>query len=38
MFESYGCKVIVFDETKTDEECLAADIMSLLETFSDKFY
>lgn len=38
MFESYGCQVIVIDETKTNEEDLAADMMSLLASFSGKFY
>ena len=39
MFESYGCKVIVInrmDVSNTEE--LAADMMSLLASFSGKFY
>lgn len=39
MFESYGCEVIVIngmDVSDTDE--LAADMMSLLASFSGKFY
>ena len=39
MFESYGCKVIVLNGTDiSDEEDLAQDIMSLLASFSGKYY
>ena len=39
IFESYGCKVIVIDgaDVSNDEE-LATDIMSLMASFSGKFY
>ena len=39
MFESYGCEIIVIngmDVSNTEE--LAADMMSLLSSFSGKFY
>lgn len=39
MFESYGCEVIVINGIDvSNEEELAADIMSLLASFSGKFY
>ncbi len=39
MFESYGCEVIVINGLDvSNEEELAADIMSLLASFSGKFY
>lgn len=39
MFESYGCEVIVLNGLDvSNEEELAADIMSLLASFSGKFY
>lgn len=39
MFESYGCEVIVINGTDvSSEEELAADMMSLLASFSGKFY
>lgn len=39
MFESYGCEVIVIDGLDvSNEEELAADMMSLLASFSGKFY
>lgn len=39
MFESYGCKVIVMNGNDvSDTEELAADMMSLLTSFSGKFY
>ena len=39
MFESYGCEVIVINGLDiSNEEELAADIMSLLASFSSKFY
>ena len=39
MFESYGCKVIVINGLDvSDTEELAADMMSLLASFSGKFY
>ena len=39
MFESYGCNVIVINDTDvSNEEELAADIMSLLASFSGKYY
>ena len=39
MFESYGCEVIVMNGLDvSNEEELAADIMSLLASFSGKFY
>lgn len=38
MFESYGCKVIVINETEINNEELATDIMSLIASFSGKFY
>lgn len=39
MFESYGCEVIVINGTDvSDTEELAADMMSLLASFSGKFY
>ena len=38
MFESYGCKVIVINETEINNEELATDIMSLIASFSWKFY
>jgi len=39
MFESYGCKVIVINGSDiSDTEELAADMMSLLASFSGKFY
>jgi len=39
MFESYGCKVIVLNGLDvSNEEELAADIMSILASFSGKFY
>lgn len=39
MFESYGCEVIVINGMDvSDTEELAADMMSLLASFSSKFY
>ena len=39
MFESYGCEVIVINGVDvSDTEELAADMMSLLASFSGKFY
>ena len=39
MFESHGCEVIVINGIDvSNEEELAADIMSLLASFSGKFY
>jgi predicted site-specific integrase-resolvase len=39
MFESYGCEVIVINGLDvSSEEELAADMMSLLASFSGKFY
>ena len=39
MFESYGCEVIVINEIDvSDIEELTADMMSLLASFSGKFY
>lgn len=39
MFESYGCEVIVINGTDvSDTEELAADMMSLLASFSGRFY
>ena len=39
MFESYGCEVIVINGMDvSDTEELAADMMSLLASFSRKFY
>ena len=39
MFESYGCEVIVINGVDvSSEEELAADMMSLLASFSGKFY
>lgn len=39
MYESYGCEVIVINGTDvSSEEELAADMMSLLASFSGKFY
>ena len=39
MFESYGCEVVVLNGTDvSNEEELAADMMSLLASFSGKFY
>ena len=39
MFESYGCEVIVINGMDvSDTEELAADMMSLLASFSGKFY
>ena len=39
MFESYGCEVIVINGMDvSDNEELAADMMSLLASFSGKFY
>ena len=39
MFESYGCKVIVINDADVSSENeLAADMMSLLASFSGKFY
>ena len=39
MFESYGCEVIVINGIDvSDTEELTADIMSLLASFSGKFY
>lgn len=39
MFESYGCEVIVINEMDvSDTDELAADMMSLLASFSGKFY
>ena len=39
MFESYGCKVIVIDDADVSSQNeLAADMMSLLASFSGKFY
>lgn len=39
MFESYGCEVIVINELDVpNEEELATDIISLLASFSGKFY
>lgn len=39
MFESYGCEVIVINELDvSNEEELATDIISLLASFSGKFY
>ena len=39
MFKSYGCEVVVLNGTDvSDEEDLAQDIMSLLASFSGKYY
>ena len=39
MFESYGCKVVVINRIDvSDTEELASDMMSLLASFSGKFY
>lgn len=39
IFESYGCEVIVIDGVDvSNEEELATDIMSLMASFSGKFY
>ena len=40
MFESYGCKLIVLndDSDVSDDEELVSDMMSLLASFSGKFY
>ena len=39
MYESYGCEVIVInDEDVSSENELAADMMSLIASFSGKFY
>ena len=39
MFESYGCEVVVINSMDvSDTEELAADMMSLLASFSGKFY
>ena len=39
MFEGYGCEVIVINGLDvSNEEELAADIMSILASFSGKFY
>ena len=39
IFESYGCEVIVIDSVDvSNEEELATDIMSLMASFSGKFY
>ncbi|MBP5722374.1 MAG: hypothetical protein J6X18_02160 [Bacteroidales bacterium] len=39
MFESYGCKVVVLNGLDvSDTEELTADMMSLLASFSGKFY
>lgn len=39
MFESYGCEVIVINGIDvSDTEELAADMMSLLASFSGRFY
>ena len=39
IFESYGCEVIVIDGIDvSNEEELATDIMSLMASFSGKFY
>ena len=39
MFESYGCEVIVINDVDvSSEEELATDIMSLMASFSGKFY
>ena len=39
MFESYGCEVVVISCTDvSSEEELASDMMSLLASFSGKFY
>lgn len=39
MYESYGCEVIVInDEDVSSENELAADKMSLIASFSGKFY
>ena len=39
MFESYGCEIIVINGVDvSNEEELAADMMSLLASFSGKFY
>ena len=39
MFESYGCEIIVINGMDvSDTEELAADMMSLLASFSGKFY
>ena len=39
MFESYGCEVIVINDVDvSSEEELATDIMSIMASFSGKFY
>ena len=39
MFESYGCDIIVINGMDvSDTEELASDMMSLLASFSSKFY
>lgn len=39
MFESYGCRVIIINDADvSNENELAADMMSLLASFSGKFY
>ena len=39
MFESYGCEIIVINGMDvSDTEELATDMMSLLASFSGKFY
>jgi predicted site-specific integrase-resolvase len=39
MFESYGCEVIVINDVDvSSEEELATDMMSLMASFSGKFY
>ena len=39
MFENYGCEIIVINGIDvSDTEELAADMMSLLASFSGKFY
>ena len=39
MYESYGCKIIIINDTDiSDTEELATDMMSLLASFSGKFY
>ena len=39
MYESYGCKILIINDTDiSDTEELATDMMSLLASFSGKFY
>ena len=39
MFESYGCEVVVINDIDvSSEEELATDIISLMASFSGKFY